>query len=332
MSTARTSEPTSRRYGATAALWCAPSRPGSSPGSQRDARPTPDRCLSCLATTCPATVPWQSGSSVTWQGVDADLASWMTASVAVVTTVADRITPHTTAEDVRTVAGFTGLDDHCPVVTEPFHEWVLSGEFPSGRPRWEDAGATFACDVTPFEHRKLWLLNGAHSLLAYAGSIRGHTTVAAAAADETCRSWLDEWWAVASPHLAQPADQIASYRAGLMERFDNSRMHDRLDRIAADGSQKLPVRVLPVLRAERVAGRLPLGATRVLAAWVCHLRGFGAPVNDARADEVVPLAEGPLPEAVKRVLRWLDPQVGGDGDVTAAVLDQSRQLAQHRRR
>ena len=264
--------------------------------------------------------------------VDADLASWMTASVAVVTTVADRITPHTTAEDVRTVAGFTGLDDHCPVVTEPFHEWVLSGEFPSGRPRWEDAGATFACDVTPFEHRKLWLLNGAHSLLAYAGSIRGHTTVAAAAADETCRSWLDEWWAVASPHLAQPADQIASYRAGLMERFDNSRMHDRLDRIAADGSQKLPVRVLPVLRAERVAGRLPLGATRVLAAWVCHLRGFGAPVNDARADEVVPLAQGPLPEAVKRVLRWLDPQVGGDGDVTAAVLDQSRQLAQHRRR
>ena len=68
----------------------------------------------------------------------------------------------------------TGFDDRCPVVSEPFHEWVLSGAFPAGRPRWQDAGATFTDDITPYEHRKLWLLNGAHSLLAYAGSIRGH--------------------------------------------------------------------------------------------------------------------------------------------------------------
>ena len=71
-------------------------------------------------------------------------------------------------------------------------------------------------------------------------------------------------------------------------------MHDRLDRIAMDGSQKLPIRIVPVLRAERAAGRMPEGATRALAAWICHLRGLGAPVIDARADEVVPLAQGPL--------------------------------------
>ena len=40
----------------------------------------------------------------------------------------------------------------------------------------------------PFEQRKLWLLNGAHSLLAYAGSARGHATVAEAVADATCRA------------------------------------------------------------------------------------------------------------------------------------------------
>ena len=196
----------------------------------------------------------------------------------------------------------TGFDDRCPVVSEPFHEWVLSGAFPAGRPRWQDAGATFTDDVTPYEHRKLWLLNGAHSLLAYAGSIRGHQTVAEAVADETCRSWLEEWWAVASPHLDQPAADVAAYRAALLERFANTRMHDRLDRIAADGSQKLPIRILPVLRAERAAGRVPAGATRVLAAWICHLRGLGAPVSDVRANEVVPLAQGPLGAAVPRVL------------------------------
>jgi fructuronate reductase len=197
---------------------------------------------------------------------------------------------------------------------------------PGGRPRWEDAGATFTDDVTPYEHRKLWLLNGAHSLLAYAGSIRGHTTVAEAVRDETCLSWLEQWWEVASRHLLQPADDLARYRGALLDRFANERMRDRLDRIAADGSQKLPIRILPALRAERAAGRMPDGATRVLAAWVCHLRGLGAPVVDARADTVVPLADGPLPVAVRRLLASLDPGLGADAAVVATVLDQCRQL------
>jgi fructuronate reductase len=263
--------------------------------------------------------------------IDAGLARWLTDSVAVVTTMVDRITPRATPADVRTVRAATGFDDRCPVVSEPFHEWVLSGTFPAGRPRWEDAGATFTDDVTPYERRKLWLLNGAHSLLAYAGSIRGHRTVAGAVADETCRSWLEEWWAVASPHLGQPAADLAAYRAALAERFTNGRMHDRLDRIAADGSQKLPIRILPVLRAERAAGRVPAGATRVLAAWVCHLRGLGAPVSDARADEVVGLAAGPLGAAVRRVLSRLDPALGADAGVVTIVVDQCGQFVRQGR-
>jgi fructuronate reductase len=213
------------------------------------------------------------------------------------------------------------------VVTEPYLEWVLSGEFPAGRPRWPESGALITADPEPYERRKLWLLNGAHSLLAYAGAVLGHATVAQAAADETCRSWLGEWWAVAAPHLGQPADETASYQRALLGRFANRRINDRLDRIAADGSQKLPVRVLPVLSAERAAGRLPPGATRVLAAWVSHLRGLGAQVNDVRSADLLPLANGPLRVAVPRVLRWLAPDVGDDRDLAAMVADQAGQLA-----
>jgi fructuronate reductase len=256
----------------------------------------------------------------------AGVADCLDDSVSFVTTMVDRITPRTGPDDVRAVLDGTGREDRAPVVTEPFKEWVLSGEFGAGRPPWEDAGATFTDDVTPFEHRKLWLLNGAHSLLAYSGPIRGHTTVAEAAVDSTCRAWVEQWWSEASPHLDQPAEDVAAYRAALLERFENARMHDRLDRIAMDGSQKLPIRIVPVLRAERAAGRLPEGAARALAAWVCHLRGLGAPINDARADEVVPLAQGPLADAVPRVLEQLAPGLGADDDTVAVVIDQSRQL------
>lgn len=260
------------------------------------------------------------------QLLDPPLATWIAESVSVVTTMVDRITPRTAPQDVRIVRETTGLDDRAPVVSEPFTEWVLAGTFLGGRPRWEDAGATFTDDVTPFEHRKLWLLNGAHSLLAYAGSLRGHATVADAVADDTCRGWLEQWWSEASPHLDLPPTDVLAYRAALLERFSNARMRDALARIAADGSQKLPIRIVPVLRAERAAGRVPEGAARVLAAWVCHLRGHGAPISDARAASVVPLAAGPLRDAVPRVLAALDPALDADLAVVTTVLGLCEQL------
>ena len=263
--------------------------------------------------------------------VDPGLAGWMADSVAYVTTMVDRITPRTTEEDVRAVAEATGLEDRAPVATEPFHEWVLSGSFPGGRPRWEEAGATFAEDIAPFEERKLWLLNGGHSLLAYAGSARGHETVADAVADDACREWLEEWWDEAGKFLPFPEADVAAYRAALLDRFANPRMHHRLGQIADDGSQKLPVRVLPTVRRERAAGRLPPAATRILAAWLCHLRGAGVPVRDASAGELVPLAKGPLTEAVPRVLVALDPAVGDDDDVVKAVIAQARRFEQRER-
>jgi fructuronate reductase len=254
--------------------------------------------------------------------LDPPLAEWIAARVSFVSTTVDRITPRTEPEEAAAVLAASGRRDACPVVTEPFAEWALCGDFPAGRPGWHDAGALFADDIAPYENRKLWLLNGAHSLLAYGGSIRGHTTVSEAISDETCREWVEDWWAVAGPHLTQPAEVIADYCRTLVQRWVNPRIRHHLGQIAADGSQKLPMRVLPVLRAERDNGRLPLAATRILAAWICHLRGRGAPVSDVDGTEFVAAASGPVPLAVRRVVGKLDPQLGDDDAITAAVIEQ----------
>ncbi|MGI5143040.1 MULTISPECIES: mannitol dehydrogenase family protein [unclassified Streptomyces] len=245
---------------------------------------------------------------------------------AFVTTMVDRITPATTDEHRAAVLAQTGLMDASPVVTEPFTEWVINGDFPAGRPRWEEAGATFTDDVTPYEERKLWLLNGAHSLLAYATPLRGHETVAEAVADPVCREWLEDWWMVACRHLTLPQEGLRDYRAALLKRFSNFRIRHGLAQIAADGSQKLPVRIVPALRRERERGELPLGATRVLAAWVCHLRGVGAPVKDA-AGASLPQVGGTVPDAVRAVLTHLDPVLAADTPVVNAVLAQVTELA-----
>jgi fructuronate reductase len=263
--------------------------------------------------------------------VDPNLAARLAESVSTITTVVDRITPRTRPDDLRVVAEATGRNDRAPVVTEPFSEWVLSGTFPGGRPCWEDVGAIFTEDVEPFEHRKLWLLNGAHSLLAYAGSALGHATVADAIADDTCRSWVEQWWNEASPHLQfdtqSDIESVVTYRAALVDRLSNPRIRHPLGQIAADGTQKLPARILPVLRRERTAGRVPRSATRVLGAWVNHLRGLGVPVEDPLAAQIVALRGGPLADAVPRLLELLDPAVAADDDVVAAVTAHARRFA-----
>jgi len=255
--------------------------------------------------------------------VDPSLAGWIALNVSWVTTVVDRITPEATDQDRVDVLAATGVDDPATVVTEPFAEWVLTGSFPTGRPAWDRAGARIVEDVVPFEERKLWLLNGAHSLLAYAASIRGHQTVAEAIADPVALGWVEEWWDEASRHLRLPAEELTLYRAALLERFANPHIRHLLAQIAADGSQKISVRILPTLKRERAAGRSARGAARVVAAWTCHLRGAGAVVTDVRADELAPLGAGSLEESVTKVLTFLgiDDRVLGE-----TVLAQAREL------
>jgi len=259
--------------------------------------------------------------------LDPSLLEWIDEHVSFVTTMVDRITPRPTPADVALVREATGREDTVPVVTEPFTEWVLEGDFPAGRPRWEDAGATFTDDIEPFETRKLYLLNGAHSLLAYAGPLRGHETVADAVTDPTCRAWIEAWWDEAVAHLTLPDADLVDYRAALVERFENPAIRHLLSQIAADGSKKLRERVNPTLRAELAAGRTGEAATRIIAAWLAHLRGSD-PVQDALGEKLTELAAGELEEAAARILDVLKPELAEteSARVAAQVAAQVREL------
>ena len=101
-----------------------------------------------------------------------------------------------------------------------------------------------------------------------------------------------------------------------------------LSRIAADGSAKLVVRTVPTIVAERAAGRVPVGAATTVAAWVLHLRGAGAPIKDVNAEAAKAAADGEdLEAAVRRVLDYLRPELGSDGELVEAVIAQTRAIS-----
>lgn len=245
---------------------------------------------------------------------------WIADDVSFVSTSVDRITPKTTAADVREVAEATGWADEVPVVTEPFHDWVLSGEFPAGRPAWESAGARFVDDIEPFERRKLWLLNGAHSLLAYAGALRGHDTVADAITDAACLRWVHELWDEAVRQLPHDGLGLNDYRTALLERFRNPRIEHRLAQIGTDGTAKLRVRIAPVLLAERAAGRAGDGGIRALASWIALLRR--TPLPDEQEDAVrAALGIRDTAASVDAVLRLVEPALADDPLIVKRVAE-----------
>jgi fructuronate reductase len=200
--------------------------------------------------------------------LDPGLGAWVEREVSFVSTSVDRITPAATDDDRRLAELEIGLFDAAPVVTEPFSDWVLCGEFPGGRPDWEVAGARFVAEIEPWELRKLWLLNGGHSLLAYLGLLRGHQTVADAIADPELADALGRFWDLAQRHLPAGDLDLPAYRRQLLERFANARISYPLTQIAGDGLGKLRNRVVPVIDAARHAGESAEPAMLVVAAWI----------------------------------------------------------------
>ncbi|MGO2539746.1 MAG: mannitol dehydrogenase family protein [Specibacter sp.] len=258
--------------------------------------------------------------------VDPGLGAWVAENVSFVGTSIDRITPRTTSAEIALVEAECGYADSSPVVTEPFSDWVLSGDFPAGRPDWASAGAVFVDEIEHFENRKLWLLNGAHSLMAYAGQLRGHTTVAEALSDPACAGWITEFWDEAERNLPADGLGIPAYRAALLERFSNARIAHHLAQIAMDGSNKLRMRAVQVLTAELAAGRTGAGAARMIASWVTYLRlahATGTDIADSSLEELQAALELPRGEGqgedLRALMGVLDTHLAGDDAAVAAV-------------
>ena len=199
---------------------------------------------------------------------DDELASWIASNASFVSTMVDRITPATTDADRAVARDLTGYDDAAPVVTEPFSEWVVAGEFPAGRPAWDRVGVTFVHDIEPYERRKLWLLNAGHTLLAAVGLAQGFETVDQAFADAGCRELLEEQWAEARVELPFDASTTDAFLADLRTRFANPRIAHRLAQIDDGSLQKLRQRQVEIIQARLEAGADPGTASlTAIRAW-----------------------------------------------------------------
>lgn len=227
----------------------------------------------------------QSGMSEIFSSLPAEIDSWFRQNVTFPSTSVDRITPKVTSADIDELEKNFGIVDASPVVTEPFSSWIIQGAFPAGRPAWEKAGAIFVDEIEQFENRKLWLLNGSHSLMAYTGLNREISTVAQAMRDPEVRQLVEDFWDEAAEFLQYPELDIANYRQALIERYENHRIEHKLAQIAIDGATKLVVRCVPIALLTIESGRIPKTSAELIAQWIVFIKN-NPQFQDSRRSEI----------------------------------------------
>ncbi|XRD91057.1 mannitol dehydrogenase family protein [Dyella nitratireducens] len=221
--------------------------------------------------------------------VDEALARWIEAEVSFPCSMVDSITPATDDALRERVRGELGCMDAWPIQRETYAQWVIEDRFCNERPPFELAGVTMSHDIAGYDRAKLRLLNGAHSTLAYLGSLMNLETVAEAMNQPLLAGFVERLMRGAiAPVIALPQNLDASaYIDAILARFRNPAIRHRLAQIAWDGSQKLPVRLLSTMAEALVANQSIDALCLSIAAWMQFVRrqarlgvALADPLND----------------------------------------------------
>ncbi len=266
------------------------------------------------------------------QLVDADLAAWIKANVKFPNSMVDRITPVTTQPIKDMVRDDFGIIDEYPVVSEDFIQWVLEDKFCNERPSWEEVGVQVVPDAEPYEIMKVRLLNGSHSMLAYMSYLMGYREVDVAMADplveEFVRRYMEEEVLPSVPDV--PGMDLSEYRPTLVRRFANPAISDQIQRLAEDGSTKIPNAVFSFLTGHLETGAKIDLTVLAIACWFRYLqakdeRGEPIEINDPRSEELIAAAQTNTP--VESLLA-IEPVFGALGKNAGFVTKVNEALSQ----
>lgn len=204
-----------------------------------------------------------------------DLASWIASNIAFPNSMVDCITPATSDREKLMVANHFGICDAAPVACEPFRQWVLEDNFPSGRPALEKVGVEFVKDVAPYELMKLRILNGGHAAIAYPAALLGIHFVHDAMAEPSITGFLSklESTEIIPTVPAVPGVNFHQYLEQVVERFSNKEVGDTIPRLCLDGSNRQPKFILPTILARLVDDQPVEGLALEVALWCRYCAG-----------------------------------------------------------
>lgn len=222
-------------------------------------------------------------------------------------TAVDRIVPGQGPAEGAAKRGGEAIDVEVDVEVEPFFEWAIE-RGPFGQHLPQIPGAHFVDDLGPYIERKLFTVNTGHAAAAYFGAQAGAGTIAEALDDERAAAGVAAALEETSALLAQKhgfsAEDLAQYRATILDRFRNPALPDTVDRVGRQPLRKLS-------RHERFIGPAAEAAERGLST-TALLAAVGAALafrsEDEQSVELARLLEELPAEALVEQVTGLRPE------------------------
>lgn len=167
-----------------------------------------------------------------FDGASAELTEYLQEKVGFPNSAVDRIVPNVNIEKESPI----------DVAVEDFYEWDIErGEI---KVNSRIKGAEYVDKLGPYLERKLFLLNGAHAIIAYMGYLKGYKFIhEAITKDEFIRNtaigFHNEAIKALSAKHGINVEELNNYSKKIIGRFENSYLQDELSRVGRDPVRKL---------------------------------------------------------------------------------------------
>lgn len=210
-------------------------------------------------------------------GLEAEFKKWINEENIFCSTLVDRIVPGRIrdAKEVEALEAANGYHDELIDVGECFGVWVIEG--PDGL---EDAlpfkkaglNVHVVPDVTPYKHRKVRILNGAHTGFVLGAYLAGLDIVRDCMNNDNIRGFMNKiLQEEVIPTLKKELDEddLKEFASAVQDRFNNPFVNHELMSISLNSTSKWKARDLPTfIDYVEEYGKNPAALTMSLAAYI----------------------------------------------------------------
>lgn len=196
-----------------------------------------------------------------------------------------------------------GYEDKLLNTAEPYHLWVIEGDFEKELP-FKKAGLNviWSDDVAAYKTMKVRILNGLHTCLAFPSLICGIETVRESLEDEQLSEYLNCCLFDCILPLLDDKKEVKDFASSVLERFANPYINHRWQSISLNSVSKFRERVLPAVEDYVVRNdALPKPLVFALSCMIYYYKNN--PVQD-NPDAVMSIMLGDLEEILSKTALW----------------------------
>ena len=225
-------------------------------------------------------------------GLEPEFKKWINEENLFCSTLVDRIVPGRIRdeEEVKRLEEENGYHDELIDVGECFGVWVIEGpESLEAQLPFKKAGLNVHVvpDVTPYKHRKVRILNGAHTGFVLGAYLAGFDIVRDCMHDEVVKGFMNKLLDEVIITLKHELDEndLKEFAAAVEDRFNNPFVNHELMSISLNSTSKWKARDLPsFLDYYKEFNKLPEAFTMSLAAYIAF---YSNDIQERAADGLI---------------------------------------------